>query len=384
MKIIQIGKFFPPHYGGIESVTYELSHFLGANNIQNDILCFNKSNETIRETVNQSTVTRCSTLFTVFSMPLSISYFHQLFMARNEYDIFHVHLPNPIACLGLFFLPQPARIILHWHSDIIKQKELKLLYNPVVKYAIKRALAVIGATPAHLEGSDFSKEIGRKGVVIPYPFNSEAFKKVNIPEDVRFKHGIDLKEKKVILSIGRLTYYKGFSYLIKAARMLPKDYVILIAGSGELHKELSRLIKKSGLSERVVLVGKVSELQLHYLLSHCDLFCLPSIFKSEMFGMVQLEAMIYGKPVLSTDIPESGVPYVNIHGKTGLVVPPRDSRALATGILQILNDTVFCERIRNFSPKYVHEIFGVQSTASKYLDLCRKLMSNSPDAPLSV
>ncbi|MDN3700437.1 glycosyltransferase [Vibrio artabrorum] len=161
-----------------------------------------------------------------------------------------------------------------------------------------------------------------------------------LPKDVIHKYRLenDFDGKKIIFSLGRLTYYKGFDFLIEAARYLPDDYLILIGGEGELKQSLIDKIESVGVSNRVKLLGRLTDEELNVYFNISDVFCLPSVHRSEAFGLVQAEAMSLGKPVVSTDIVGSGVSWVNKHGYSGIVVPPQNSQLLAKGFLDIFDN----------------------------------------------
>ena len=140
-----------------------------------------------------------------------------------------------------------------------------------------------------------------------------------------------------MLFVGRLVYYKGLEYLIEAMRWVP-DAVLVVVGTGPLRGRLQRLSEQwLGCPGKVVFLGAVAEHDLCAWYHACDVFVLPSVELSEAFGLVQLEAMACAKPVVTTDLP-TGVTYVNQHGHTGLVVPRRNSRALAEAINILLDN----------------------------------------------
>lgn len=141
--------------------------------------------------------------------------------------------------------------------------------------------------------------------------------------------------EKIVLFVGRLSYYNGVEYLIEAMQSV--NAKLLIDGDGKSREKLENMTVSLGLEERVKFLGKVSNELLKYCYQICDVFVLPSVEPTEAFGLVQLEAMAYGKPVINTLLP-TGVPFVSIDGKTGLTVEPRNSKALADAINKLLSD----------------------------------------------
>ena len=158
-----------------------------------------------------------------------------------------------------------------------------------------------------------------------------------VNENLLLKIKDKYKGKKIVFSLGRLAYYKGFEYLINAAQYLDDDIVILIGGSGQLRNKLQNIIQSNNLSKNVELLGRVEDADLGSYYQACDVFCLPSIVKSEAFGVVQIEAMNFGKPIVATKIEGSGVDWVNHDGVSGINVKIKDSIELAKAIKQILD-----------------------------------------------
>lgn len=172
---------------------------------------------------------------------LSPAMIFRLRKIRKEYDIIHIHHPDPMACLALFLSGYKGPVVLHWHSDILKQKMLLRLYTPLQNWLLRRAKVIVGTTPVYVKESPFLENIQRKVTSIPIGIDEMK----PIPERVA-----QIKEryagKKIIFSLGRLVEYKGYEYLIQAARRLTDDYVILIGGRGPLQEYLQALIDELG------------------------------------------------------------------------------------------------------------------------------------------
>ena len=166
--------------------------------------------------------------------------------------------------------------------------------------------------------------------------------------------------------MGRHVYYKGFEYLLDAAKYLDDKYIILLGGQGELTPRLQEKIKQHNLDEKVKLLGKISAEELPAYFSAADVFCLPSVERSEAYGVVQLEAMACGTPVISTNIKGSGVSWVNKHGITGIVVPVKDSKALADSFNYLYEHPI--------NRNQVQEFFIQHYTRSKMVDYFIKVV----------
>lgn len=334
MKVLQVSKFYPPVHGGIEQVAFDISEGVVKNNGQSvDVLCVDPIGKREDDTRHRYKIYREKLFAQLFSTPLSFSLIRRWRAIRNQYDVIHVHLPNPLAVLALFLFPPKGKIILHWHSDIVKQKKLLKLFAPLQKWILDRSTSIIVTSPVYGKSSPTLQPYQDKIVCIPIgvdthvmPLNDELEKKIKQ----------QYHNKKIVFSLGRLVYYKGMEYLIDAAKELPEDYVILIGGTGPLIDTLKQKVSQDGLSEKVILLGSINYSDLASYYKACDVFCLPSIHESEAFGVVQLEAMSFSRPLVSTNIPRSGVAWVNQHNETGIVVEPNDAQALAKGIVSVV------------------------------------------------
>ena len=247
-----------------------------------------------------------------------------------NYDIIHIHCPNPMANLALYLSGYRGKVVLHWHSDILKQKYALKLYKPLQTWLIRRADVIIGTSPVYLENSPFLRGMEHKFRIVP--LGCEAIvPSADRVSDIRKQY----KGKRIIFALGRLIAYKGFRFLIEAARYLDDGYVVLIGGTGPLYNKLLKQINEENLQGKVCLLGYVTDDEVAQYYGACDVFCLSSVWKTEAFGLVQIEAMSCGKPVVATNIEGSGVPWVNRNGYSGLNVEPENPEALAKAIMKI-------------------------------------------------
>ncbi len=357
MRILQLGKFFPPDEGGVETATLQISRGMVRRGAVCDVLCFARTGP-YADADLPFAVTRAKTLGVVASTPLSLDYVRRLAVLAPDYDILHVHMPNPMAALALFLVRPKAAVSLHWHSDVIRQKRLLALYRPLEKWCVRRAGLAVAPTATHLDASDLAGFFAGKSLAVPFCVD-ESFPS---PEkaDLALTAAIRARfpGKRIVFSLGRLIYYKGFETLIEAAARLPGDYAVIIGGTGPLKDALAARIAALGLEGRAILAGRVPEAELSSWYAACDLFCLPSTHRSEMFGIVMLEAMAFGKPIVSTAIPRSGVTWVNEDGVTGLTVPPGDPAALAAAIVKAGSDPALYARFSGNCRLAVRERFS--------------------------
>jgi rhamnosyl/mannosyltransferase len=265
-----------------------------------------------------------------------------------------------------------ARIVVHWHSDIIAQKKLLRYYNPLLRDLLKRADAIIATSREYVKGSSYLKDFKEKISIIPLGID---FTRLDEPSPERVS---SIKKryggKRIIFSIGRLTKYKGYEYLIRSAGSLPDNTVVLIGGEGRLKNELRNEIKERGLSEKVIMLGRVSEKDVSRYFKACDIFVFPSVSRNEAFGIAQVEAMFYSKPVISTDITGSGVSWVNRNGETGIIVSPRDPEGLAEAIIGLLNDRPLLNRLSAGASTRANADFDICHIAQKVISLYNKVL----------
>jgi rhamnosyl/mannosyltransferase len=239
----------------------------------------------------------------------------------KPFDIIHLHFPDPMSHLASMAIPTQVPRIITWHADILRQRYLLKLYRPWQTRILRQARGIIVATPGHLDASPAlsSPEIRARTRVIPYGIDPERFA-APCPQASRLRAAHPGRR---IFALGRHVTYKGFDILIQALACLDPDVRLLLGGEGPLTSSLKQLAAHLGLSDRVCFLGHIpgSELPAHYQAG--DVFCLPSVTRAEAFGIVQMEAMAAGRPVVSTRL-GNGVNFVNRDGETGLTVPPGD------------------------------------------------------------
>lgn len=365
MKILHLGKLCPPNEGGIEVFSYDLLEYLNSKGIKADLLCF--GSKTAKSSYKGFDYFECKMNIKLNSAPLSYDFIKIFKRIEREYDIIHIHSPNPLAeFLSLF---TDKKIIIHWHSDIVKQKISYRFYKPIQQKVLKKAHKIICTSPQYLETSKQLRDFKENAVIIPLGLNPSRLKASNekVTKSLKAKIG----NKKIVLSIGRLIYYKGFEYLIKAGKYIKDDVAIVIVGGGPLYENLKDMVKALNLENKVYLLGRVDKISCY--IKESDLFCLPSVERTEAFGLVLVEALYFGKPLITTNVEGSGMNYVNQDGITGLVVPPRNPKALADAINKILSDNNLYERFSKNARERFKE-FDISSIGDKIVSLYEEVL----------
>ena len=390
MKILQLGKFYPIR-GGVEKVMWDLTAGLSARGIDCDMLCARLPVDAVdlkdrwmlpdgfeggQYLSDEPLVMRFNEHGRVICVPahrkvaatmLSSAMIDWLKEHGKEYDVIHVHHPDPMACLALWMSHYKGKVVLHWHSDILKQKGLLKMYLPLQRWLIRRADRIVGTTPVYVRESPYLQNSQDKVDYIPIGVNEMQPDHVKV-ERIKSKY----PGKKIIYSLGRLVGYKGYDYLVEAMKYLPDNYQLVIGGQGPLEGELQRKASSLGVSDRVEFLGWVEDDDSASWFGACDVFVLSSIWKTEAFAIVQVEAMSCGKPVVATKISGSGVPWVNADGVSGLNVPVEDSKALADAIFALTGDEAVYASFGAAARKRYEELF----TYSRMIDNCLEIYNS--------
>lgn len=370
MKILQIGKFYPIK-GGVEKVMYDIMSGISDNKVDCDMLCAAAKEQASGELqINEYSRLYCMpTFIKLAATMISPAIIFKLRRIRRNYDIIHIHHPDPMACIALFFASYKGKVVLHWHSDILKQRLLLKLYSPFQRWLIKRADVIVGTTPIYVQQSPFLQSVQHKVTNIP----------IGVKSLRPILNGVDKIKalypgKKILFSLGRLVEYKGFSYLIDAVSKLGDDYVCLLGGTGPLKDSLQKQIEELGIENRMILLGHILDEELPNYFKAADLFVLSSIQKTEAFAIVQIEAMSCGTPIVATKIKGSGVSWVNKHGISGLNVAPFDSQSMANAILQILEDPILYENLKQGAIERYRSLFTREQMTDKCLNLYKEIL----------
>ncbi len=360
MRILHVGKFFPPFAGGIENFMADL---LPAQAAQGDTVAalvhahqppgWSLWPSIASEPWPWGALYRAPCFGRWLYTPISPHFPVWLHRVIHEFqpDALHLHLPNPSAFWALP-LPSARRLpwIIHWHSDVVASaldQRLALayrVYRPFEQAVLQRACAIIATSPPYLESSPalapwrgkcHTVSLGLDAARLP-PASAAALAWANAMWEAQ--------PGARILNVGRMTYYKGQEILLRALAQLPQAQGIIV-GEGEWRPQLEQCARTLQLGQRARLLGFVAQEQLAALLQTCDIFCLPSLERTEAFGMVLLEAMRHGRAVVASRIPGSGVGWVTQEGQTGLLVPPADPVALANALHHLITDVALRQRL---------------------------------------
>ena len=297
-----------------------------------------------------------------------VNAFRQFAEACSQSDVVHYQFPWPFEdVLHAVVRPQiPA--ILTYQSDVIRQKILGAMYAPLMWRTLKSMQFIVATSPAYARTSAVlsDQSIRDKVRVIPNGIVEESYSKE--ADEAVFDRIKMERSEPYFLFIGVLRYYKGLHTLVQAARHV--DARIVIAGSGPEDKNLKELVEQLGV-KNIIFAGQITEAEKVALLQSCRALVLPSHVRSEAFGMVLVEAGMFGRPQISCEI-GTGTSFVNTHEESGIVVSPESPDELAHAMSQLLHDTTLAEQLGLGARSRYERLFSGDALGKAYADLYRE------------
>ena len=366
---LHIGKFYPPHRGGMETYLRDLLTALHARGVQCLALVHRSPEggqaEDKGAAGNGPKVVRVPVWANLLFTPISPGFPWQLNRLLREESpaVLHLHMPN-VSAFWALFLPRARRIpwVVHWHADVPVGalhrgvRWFYRLYQPFERWVLRRAAVVITTSPPYLQSSPALAPFRHKAWIVPLGIPEPP------PSTVAPAETTEQASPLRVIAVGRLTYYKGFDVLLRALAHCP-GVTLEIVGDGERRQELSRLIEHLQLGERVTLLGNLSDDELDQRLRASDCLCLPSIERTEAFGVVLLEAMARARACVVTAVPGTGMSWVVEHEHTGLVVPPNDTEVLAEALARLADNRALCKLMGEAGLARFREVFSIDASA---------------------
>ncbi|MDQ3175328.1 MAG: glycosyltransferase [Acidobacteriota bacterium] len=367
LRVLHVGKYYPPHPGGMESHLEALCGELKRSIDLEIVVATSNGLGTSVELLNGVRVTRAGRLFNLRSAPFCPQMVRKI--RASKAALVHIHLPNPGAVLAYLASGHRGRLVITYHSDIVRQKVLSRVLDPILQHALNRADAIIVSSSNYIKSSYVLPFYQNKCRVIPFGIPLDHFQRPDAAEVARLRH---LYGPRIVLGVGRLVYYKGFEHLIEAMNFIQGRLVIV--GHGPLHNALQQKAESCGVSERVTFLTDVQDVRPYY--HAADVFALSSVARSEAFGIVQLEAMACGKPVVNTRL-DSGVPSVSLDGVSGITVPPANPEEMGKAINSLLSDPLRSAAYGRAGQLRVKQHFSLQGMVRQTLTLYHEVMNSS-------
>ncbi len=373
MRVVHVFKdYYPPTLGGIEQhmqvLCTQLARHMGV-----AVLVPSRSWQRVEEWLDGVRVVRVPELGRYASVPLCPTMPREL--GRLRPDLVHLHFPNPIGDLSYLLAAGGVPLIISYHADVVRHRSLLPLYRPLIARTFAAASRIVAASPEYIASSESLSRYREKCTLIPYGVPPDAFTLVDGEltqvERCRASHG-----GPIVLFVGVLRHYKGVDVLLRALTHARAHAVIV--GQGPMATEWRSLAGELGVADRATFLGEVSDAERRILLHACDVLVLPSIDRREAFGIVQLEAMACGKPVISSDLP-TGVGFVNRDGQTGLLVPPGNSEALAAAINRLLTDAGLRMRLGQAARERVIREFSADRMVNQIIELYSQVVPSLHD-----
>lgn len=375
LRVTMVNKYYyPPHLGGVETHLRDISEGLveHAGAKVRAIVC-NESRERAEESVDGVDVLRLPRQFALSSAPIALSMPSVLAaeMRRAEPpDVMHLHTPYPWGELSFLRAHPDVPSVVLYHSDIVRQKRMLAAYKPFFERFLDKVDLIIASSPNMVEHSPFLSPRANKCRVVNFGVHVEDV--AGTPDtlaraaQLRAEHG----GRKIVLFVGRLIYYKGADVLVRAMADVPDADLVMI-GRGPLESELREIAVANGTIGRITWLEPQSDAELAAWYHAADVFCLPSVARSEAFGLVQIEAHAAGTPVVSTNL-TTGVPYANLDGVTGLTVPVGDADALAAALSRLLFDDELRARLGRQAQERALSDFTIPRMVAETIDVYRE------------
>jgi len=385
-RVLHIGKYFPPRYGGMETYLSDLMNVQQGLGMSVAAVTHNHEPgfrdtfgaEDFRKTDGRKPhhIYRAARWFNVGVVPFSPLFAFTLARAIAEFQptVLHLHHPNASAAWALL-LPSARRLpwVATWHADILTPEAsnaIKLgyhLYRPLERAQLARTQRVLATSERYREGSDCLNALGQLCEVLPLGLDKQRLPPETNPLTSDRKISTATGSIK-ILTVGRIAAYKGYSHLLDALAFLPEAILTMVISGGDAEiAGLEKRIEVLGLSSRVKLKKNLKDSELWDQYRACDVFCLPSTDKTEAFGMVLLEAQYFNRPIVVCDISGSGVPWVASKNARFSLAQPGNAQSLATAIERVLAE----EASIQVSAKMAvgPDLFSLEDQAKRLMDI---------------
>lgn len=372
MKVLHICRtYFPDSTGGVEEAIRQICLATAALGVQNTVFALSPHPEPDEMVRPEARVVRARSWVAPASCDLGgPEAFRRFAELARATDIVFYHFPWPFADVLHAAVRPQAHTVMLYHSDIVRQRWLGLAYGPLMRRTLAGMSAIVATSPAYARTSPVLRapSLAAKVHVIPLGVGDDACTTLDDPA-IFSRLGLSPNEP-FVLFVGVLRYYKGLHVLLRAAASVQAR--IVIAGSGPKGEELRAQALEDGL-DNVIFAGQVTDAEKVALFKKCRVFVLPSHLRSEAYGMVLVEAAMFGRPMVTCEI-GSGTSFINVHGECGLVVPSEEAGALASALNSLLEDAALAERYGRQARDRYELLFSRSALGHGYLELFNKIL----------
>jgi rhamnosyl/mannosyltransferase len=369
MRILHFYKtYYPDSVGGIEQVIRQMCVGTGRLGVTNQVLSLSRKTDLQPFEFEGHMVHRVPQNFELASNGVSVQAISALARMAAEADVVHYHFPWPFMDLAHFVARVNKPSVVTYHSDIVRQKALLRLYQPLQHRFLQSVDAIVATSPNYLGSSTVLDRYRDKTRVITFGLDKASYPE---PDQARLDYWRAKVGPKFFLFVGVLRYYKGLHILLDA--VAGTDYPVVIVGAGPIEQELKARAEELGL-RNVMFVGKLDDLDKVALLKLCYAVSFPSHLRSEAFGISLLEGAMFGKPMISSEI-GTGTTYINIHEQTGLVVPPSDPDALRAAMRTLWDNPQLAHEMGQRAEARYWQLFTAEQMADGYTGLYQELMA---------
>ncbi|GAB3457096.1 D-rhamnosyltransferase WbpZ [Massilia terrae] len=368
MRVLHFYKtYYPDSLGGIEQVIRQLCNGTGKLGVRNEVLSLSRQPNLQPYELDGTRVHRVPLDFEIASNACSLAAIGALARLAREADVVHYHFPWPFMDLAHFLARIKKPSLVTYHSDIVRQKHLLRLYQPLKHRFLQSVDTIVATSPNYMASSAVLDRYRDKTRVITYGLDRATYPEPSqeLVDQWRARVG-----DKFFLFVGVLRYYKGLHILLDAVEKL--DYPVVIVGAGPIEQELKAHAERLGL-KHVLFVGALDDPDKVALLKLCYAVAFPSHLRSEAFGISLLEGAMFGKPMISSEI-GTGTTYINVDGKTGLVVPPSDPQALGAAMRTLWENPQLAAEMGARAAERYRELFTSEQMAASYSALYQELV----------
>lgn len=364
-----VNKAYYPDLGGVETVVRQIAEIQAKNDDGCTVLTFNTENRLKVETIVGVDVIRLPVFYHNKSIRFSYIYRKKLKELTQRYCIVVYNYPSTQVDFIRKKYNNHFKVV-YYHADVTRMGLVGMIYQ---KFFGRRFLAnsdlIIASNENIVKSSKLLSQFAEKCEVLPYGIDTDKFHITHEHKRERILHDLKVKEAKLILFVGRMARYKGVEVLFNALAKLDAQYKLVVVSKQGFGSKHIKMIEELGIQERIVCYNGQGDDELVGFYNACDVFVLPSTDRAEAFGLVVVEAMACGLPVITTEL-GTGTSYHNLDGVTGRVITPSNADALEQSVKEI------CENPQNYPPEAMRkraQDFSLEKFEQRWINFYRDL-----------